>query len=133
MATIIEAVYEDGVLRPIETQNLKEHRRYRLIAEELDPSEPSADPARAAELERRTSLLPDGRRILRLGGVLAQQAMPVSADADPIAETLTELRRERATHFEAELAENFPMESATVNPDVSTTPAAASKPTSSTG
>jgi hypothetical protein len=78
-------------------------------------------------------VIPDGRRILRLGGALAQQEMPVPDDADPIAEALTELRRERTAHFEAELDEHLPMESARVNPDGSITPAAASRPISSTG
>ena len=41
MATIIEAMYEHGVLRPLATEGLKEQHRYRLITEEsIAPGEP---------------------------------------------------------------------------------------------
>jgi hypothetical protein len=41
-----------------------------------------------------------GRPIIQLGGVLGDLDVP--ADSDPIAETLDELRRERAAHFDEE-------------------------------
>ncbi len=45
MAIIIEAVYEQGVLKPLEDQSLKEHHRYRLIMEEIQASTVPDDPA----------------------------------------------------------------------------------------
>lgn len=38
MPTVIDAVYENGVLRPLVMTDLKEHRRYRLVLEEADVS-----------------------------------------------------------------------------------------------
>ena len=35
MATIIEAIYEHGVLRPLATEGLNEQHRYRLSIEEV--------------------------------------------------------------------------------------------------
>ena len=41
MATIIEAIYENGVLKPLATEGLKEQHRYRLsIEESIAPGEP---------------------------------------------------------------------------------------------
>ena len=56
MTTIVEAVYENGVLKPVDSQGLKEHQRYRIILEELREPEAPSDPALAAELERATCL-----------------------------------------------------------------------------
>ena len=69
MTTTVEAVYENGVLRPVDTHGLKEHQRYRIILEELPQLGAPSDPALVAELARRTTVLPDGRRIVRLGGL----------------------------------------------------------------
>ncbi|MFN7946026.1 MAG: antitoxin family protein [Blastocatellia bacterium] len=38
MPAMIDAVYENGVLRPLAMTDLKEHRRYRLVREEADVS-----------------------------------------------------------------------------------------------
>ena len=40
MATIIEAIYENGVLRPLATEGLKERHHYRLSIEEITVPEP---------------------------------------------------------------------------------------------
>ena len=108
MATIIEAIYEHGVLRPLATEGLKEQHRYRLIVEESAAPEIRSDPALATEPNRRTTVLPDGRRIVRLGGLFERRMPPIPEDADLIAEALSDLRQERAAHLEAELDEFFP-------------------------
>jgi predicted DNA-binding antitoxin AbrB/MazE fold protein len=38
MPTVIDAVYENGVLKPLVMTDLKEHQRYRLVLEEADVS-----------------------------------------------------------------------------------------------
>ncbi|MGH9766490.1 MAG: hypothetical protein ACREAB_03570 [Blastocatellia bacterium] len=67
-------------------------------------------PEFAAELECRTTVLPDGRSIIRLGGVWETYLPEIPEDSDPVREALDELRREQAAHFEAELDEFFPLE-----------------------
>jgi predicted DNA-binding antitoxin AbrB/MazE fold protein len=69
MVKIIEAVYENGVLKPVDASGLTEQRRYRLTLEELPAPESSPAPEVAAELARRTTLLPDGRRVFHLLGL----------------------------------------------------------------
>jgi predicted DNA-binding antitoxin AbrB/MazE fold protein len=106
MTTIIEAVYEDGVLKPLAPSELKERQHYRLILQEVTPPDAASaitsDPALAAEIERRTTVLPDGRKIIRLGGLFSADLAGVPEDADPVADALAELRRERAAKFDEE-------------------------------
>lgn len=73
MTTIIEAVYENGVLKPHATTGLKEHQRYRLILEEVSLPELPTDPALAAELARRTTVLPDGGKSIDILGLFQQE------------------------------------------------------------
>jgi predicted DNA-binding antitoxin AbrB/MazE fold protein len=108
MTKIIEAVYEQGALKLADTSGLKEHQRYRVIVEEIAEPQPPADPALAAELARRTTMLPDGRRIMRLMGLFENRMPAVPEGKDPIADALEELRRERAAHFEAAMDEFYP-------------------------
>src|SRR5205823_2599807 len=106
--TIIEAMYADGVLKPLVAADLKEQQRYRLFLEEIKPLEPVADPEMVAEIERRTTVLPDGRKIVRLGGIWADYLPAIPKGADPVKEALEEMRRERASYLEAELDELYP-------------------------
>ncbi len=69
MVKITEAVYENGVLKPVDASGLTEQRRYRLTLEELPVPESPPAPEVAAELARRTTLLPDGRRVFHLLGL----------------------------------------------------------------
>src|SRR5687768_867888 len=110
MTKIVEAVYEQGALKLEDTSGLREHQRYRVIVEEIVEPQPPADPALAAELARRTTVLPDGRRIIRLAGLFEGRMPDIPDHEDPVAEALDELRRERAAHIEAELDEFFPPE-----------------------
>jgi predicted DNA-binding antitoxin AbrB/MazE fold protein len=105
MTTIIEATYENGVLKPQDTSGLKEHQRYRLVLEEIP--EAALDHSLSAEIARRTTIT-DGRRIVRLSGILAAVAAGIPKDEDPIADALDELRRERAAKSEEEMNEFFP-------------------------
>ena len=73
MATIIEAIYENGVLRPLTTEGLKEQHRYRLsIEESIAPGEPL--PATDRE---------QARDALRAAGLLAELGPNLRAIADP--------------------------------------------------
>lgn len=110
MTKIVEAVYEQGALKLDDVRGLKEHQRYRVILEEIVESRPISDVELAAELERRTTILPDGRRVVRLAGLFEDRMPLIPDDEDPIAEALEELRREREAHFEAEMDEFFPRE-----------------------
>lgn len=98
MTTIIEAVYEHGVLKPLDTSGLKEHQHYRVILEELHVPDPPADPVLAAELARRTTILPDGRRIVRLMG-LFDRGEP-GPSYEEIESTLDEYRREQVKEWD---------------------------------
>ncbi len=58
-----------------------------------------------AEIERRTTILPDGRKIIRLRGLFSADLSGFPDDYDPVVETLSELRRERAKHFDEQWPE----------------------------
>jgi hypothetical protein len=103
MVKIIEAVYENGVLKPTNTSGLTEQQRYRLILEEIPAPEPAPTPELTAALAQRTTVLPDGRLIVRLGGLFEQAFDAIPDNEDPIADALQALRRERAIELEKEL------------------------------
>jgi len=102
MSTIIEAIYESGVLKPLNASGLQEQQLYRLVLEEIPSIVPVPDSDLAAEIERRTTTSPDGRRIARLGGVFGAKGADITEKQDPVAEELEELRRERAGKNESE-------------------------------
>jgi hypothetical protein len=56
----------------------------------------------AAEIERRATVLADGRKIIRLAGLFQADLNGIPDDQDPVAEALAELRRERDRHFDEE-------------------------------
>lgn len=109
MPTVIDAVYENGVLKPLVMTDLKEHRRYRLVLEETPSLESlddlKADPELAAEIESRTTVLPDGRTIIRLDGLFSADLSGIPDDEDPVTDALAELRRDRAKQFDEEWPE----------------------------
>lgn len=95
---IIEAIYENGVLRPLQPHQLQEQQRYRLLIEQPAEPLPDADPALRAELERRTSVLADGRVIINLLGLYDRgQEVP---DFDEIEAILDEFRREQEREWD---------------------------------
>lgn len=74
MMTVIDAIYEDGVLKPLIASDLKEQQRYRAILQEIAPpaEDLRIDPELAAEIDRRTTILPDGRRLIDLENIMAR-------------------------------------------------------------
>lgn len=104
MTTVIEAIFENGVLKPLIASGLKERQRYRAILQEVSPAPEhlEIDPELAAEIERRTTVLPDGGKIIRLAGLFQADLSGILDDQDPVADALAELRRERARHFDEE-------------------------------
>jgi predicted DNA-binding antitoxin AbrB/MazE fold protein len=93
MTTITEAIYENGALKLVNNSGFKEHQRYRIIVEEIAASPAvSHDAALAAELDRRTSLLPDGRKVIAFVGLLEHEGSDLSFEN--IEAILDETRRE---------------------------------------
>lgn len=39
MTTVIEAIFENGVLKPVGAADFKEHQRYRLLVQEIAPGQ----------------------------------------------------------------------------------------------
>lgn len=113
MTTVIEAIYENGILRPLAATRLKEQQRYTLIVQEKPKTfsfeEPDADPEFLAEIERRTTILPDGRKVVKWEGIFAKYLEAIPNGEEVLAKTMEEVRRERNAHFEAELDEFFPL------------------------
>ena len=66
---------------------------------------PEIDSEFAAEIERRTTILPDGRKIVRLGDILSRHLTPDEEGKDWVAKTLAELRRECVRHFDEQWPE----------------------------
>ncbi len=109
-----EAIFEDGVLKPMGAAGFKEHQRYRLSWEE---AEPAADGAVAANelrlpvhLAHRLDVLPDGRRVIRFSGARAACPDDWPDDFDPIATALEEIKQEQNRLREEEWDEFFPPE-----------------------
>lgn len=104
MSAVIDAVYENGVLKPLMGNDLKEDHRYRLIVQESAPRRWSDDleisPELAAEIERRTITLPDGRKIIQLEELFQADLSGVPDDVDPVKEALADLRKAQAAFFE---------------------------------
>jgi predicted DNA-binding antitoxin AbrB/MazE fold protein len=110
MVTIIDAIYESGVLKPLDSSGLKEQHLYRLVLAEIPVLEPILDSNLADEMQKRTKTLPDGRRVVRLAGVLGTKGASITENEDPIADALDELWRERTIKSESELREFFPQD-----------------------
>lgn len=112
MSEVIEAVYEDGVLKPLIATGLKEQQRYRVVLQEVapEPADLALDPASAAIIASRTTVLADGRELVNLENIMTHH-FPAWIDVGAVlAEALDEVRRERQAHFEAELDEFFPLD-----------------------
>lgn len=111
---VTEAVFEDGVLKPVAAEGFKEHQHYRLTWEEAEPA--SGNPADGnelmlpAHLAHRLDVLPDGRRVIRFSGALAGCLDDWPDDYDPIAVALKEIREEQARLREEEWDEFYPVE-----------------------
>ena len=81
MAKQIEAIYENGVLRPLGVVDLEEHQRYRLDVTRTDDDEPALDEEFIA------SCAPENGRDVSIEEVrLALSAIPGSLSDDIRAE-----------------------------------------------
>jgi predicted DNA-binding antitoxin AbrB/MazE fold protein len=45
MTRVVEAIYEDGMLRPVEALDLPDHQRVRLVVETVDEKKPDREAA----------------------------------------------------------------------------------------
>jgi predicted DNA-binding antitoxin AbrB/MazE fold protein len=99
MTKVVEALFENGVFKPLIDNGLKEQHRYRLIVLESAPKHWAddlvLDPELAAEIERRTTILPDGRTIIRLEELFPADLSNVPEGEDPVVDALSDLRRAR--------------------------------------
>jgi predicted DNA-binding antitoxin AbrB/MazE fold protein len=114
MPVVIDAVYENGVLKPLVKCDLKDHQRYQVTLYEVEPLPASLDDAEIdqkldEEINRRTTVLPDGSTIVRLRGILTEYAPATHDLGELLADAMAEVRRERAAHFQEELDEFFPL------------------------
>jgi hypothetical protein len=109
-----EAIFEDGVLKPVGAVDFKEHQRYRLSWEEVEPTNGGAGAANElrlpAHLAHRLDVLPDGRRVIRFSGARASCLADWPDDFDPIGAALSEIRQEQTRLREEEWDEFFPLE-----------------------
>ena len=105
-----EAIFENGVLKPVGTADFKEQQRYCLSWEEPEPAHGGAELRLPTHLAHRLDVLPDGRRVIRFSGarVAGQDDWP--DDFDPIATALAEIRQEQERLRAEEWDEFFPPE-----------------------
>ena len=103
LPNVIDAIYENGVFKPLIPLDAQEHRHYRLILEQASPRPTLenliTDPALAAEILRRTKILPDGRQVIELGGLFSADLSNISEDKDPVADALAQMRCDRTQRF----------------------------------
>jgi predicted DNA-binding antitoxin AbrB/MazE fold protein len=86
MSLFIEAIYEGGVLRPLVSYELKEHKRYRLmLMEEVATSELSPNNRLEEMIINHITLLEDGRLLVRLPGIFAYSGVDLGFDDIQIA------------------------------------------------
>ncbi|MCG8353484.1 MAG: hypothetical protein MI924_37435 [Chloroflexales bacterium] len=71
-----------------------------MILEEIPALGPIPTPDLTAELAQRTTVLPDGCLIVRIGGLFEQAVGGIPDNEDPIADALQALRREREIELE---------------------------------
>ncbi len=108
---VTEAVFEDGVLKPLLAAGLKEHQRYQLNWQEVEHAAPSVDASAVpAHLAHRVDVLPDGRRVIRFCGARAAALEDWPENYDPVGVALKELREERNRLWEEEWDEFYPVE-----------------------
>lgn len=82
MAMLVEAVYEHGILKPLEPLNLQEHARYTLVVQE-HPAPPVTitDPILTKRIAERTTILRDGSTYVNLLGLFDSDANELSFEA----------------------------------------------------
>ena len=111
---VTEAVFENGVLKPVAAEGFKEHQHYRLTWEEAEP--PNGNTANGnelvlpAHLAHRLDVLPDGRRVIRFSGARLVSLDDWPDDFDPITVALEEIQQEQNRLREEEWDEFYPVE-----------------------
>ncbi len=69
METVMEAVFQDGVLRPLAPHNLEEHHHYRLSVEALPTPAVMSEAKIAEQMADRVVRAPDGRVFVDILGL----------------------------------------------------------------
>ncbi|NOT62736.1 MAG: hypothetical protein HOP19_21215 [Acidobacteria bacterium] len=94
---VTEAVFENGVLKPLVAEGLKEHWHYRLTWEEADAIKASngGQLTLPAHLAHRLDVLSDGRRVIRFCGARIDSLADWPEDFDPVSVALQEIREEQ--------------------------------------
>ncbi len=111
---VTEAVFENGVLKPLLAQGFKEHQHYQLSWQEAGTATRNAgsvdEAAVPAHLAHRVDVLPDGRRVIRFSGARVASLEDWPEDYDPITVALKEIREEQNRLWEEEWDEFYPVE-----------------------
>lgn len=99
MSTFFEAIYEEGVFRPLAYHHFKEHQRYRLmLVDEITTAELLPETSISEELAQRTIVLRDGRLVINLLGLFHDETLALSYEE--IEALLEEFRREQAHEWD---------------------------------
>jgi predicted DNA-binding antitoxin AbrB/MazE fold protein len=97
MSVCIEALYEGGMLKPLEHYDLKEHKHYRLmLLEEIQARQLAPNDIVASAIAERTITLADGRTLVDILGIFQLDTIDLSFEI--IEAALNEFRQQHEWH-----------------------------------
>lgn len=101
MSIFIEALYEGGVLKPLDHNHLKEHKRYRLmLMEEVHTTDLAPGQNITTVLSERTTTLTHGQTTINVFGIFDHEG--IDLEYNTIETTLNNLRQEQMKEWAKE-------------------------------
>lgn len=101
MSICIEAMYEGGVLKPLDHNHLKEHTRYRLmLVDEIQTTDLTPRQSITTILSERTTILAHGQTTINVFGIFHHEGIDLAYNT--IETTLNDLHQEHMNEWTKE-------------------------------